>query len=417
VRGWVCHGLLAILAACSYDAPPEVLPPQFFAIHPSFANAGDTIRLEGTFSETTLVEFPGGVTQSATVHGAHRASVVVPDSAGDGELFVMTGNARVGPVAFHLVKHGPDLQAFKPAKPLTVPRFNASAIVVGPYLYVMGGFIGGLVYDTIERAEISDGTLGEFQQVSLRLDNARWRHTAVTAGGEHYLLGGDDDERSVERTRVFSDGTLEPFQAVGSLVHNHGGATSEVIGDRLYVLAGSTLDVEYASLQDGMAASFQVLPGLDVLTPGATQRRFAASAVIDDSLCLFGGNSENGIRRSIVCAQIAADGSLGTFESQTPRISAGEDPLDKLLPNASSVVVGRHLYLFGGDPSPSSNAVFRIPLDGADRFKLIPQPPLITAREAAAVAVVGNSICVIGGEDDLGASNRVECAPFAPLAP
>lgn len=401
-------GLLAVLAACSYAEPPDVLPPLFAAIHPSFANAGDTIMLEGTFSRTTTVEFPGGATQRATVHGPHRASVVVPDGVEDGGLFVTSGNVRLGPVAFRRPPASPSLQVFLPGPGLKIDRIAPSAVVVGDYLYVVGGLSSGGPLDTIERAEIRpDGTLGEFNVTSQKLTAIRHRHAAVTAGDHYYLLGGSrDDALSVESARMSTDGSLRMAEAAGTLVQNRTGPAGEMIGNRLYVLGGDSVNVEYAQL-DGMPLDFVVVPGLSVRPddPGATARIAALSTVLDDSICLLGGSKEPGQVNSIACASISPDGSLGEF---TPGGSFDA------YSGSAGVVVGRYLYVLGGnDGGGATDRVLRIPLDGIDSFEPITEAPLGVARFDATAVVVRSSICVIGGQGGPVPGTSVECAAFA----
>ena len=85
---WV---VLFLAASCGGDHPQVPAdggaPPadalacpdcQVIAVEPSLARTGQTITLEGTFVEPVSVTFPGGVSQAATLLGAHRATVTVP---------------------------------------------------------------------------------------------------------------------------------------------------------------------------------------------------------------------------------------------------------------------------------------------------------------------------------------------------
>src|SRR6185295_18507985 len=95
-RGCVC-GLLALLliGSCGFPRPADVVAEdaspvaptyQLLAVSPAIASTGDTLTLEGTFSDSATVQFPGGVVQPATVLGEHRATVVVPETATAGDL-------------------------------------------------------------------------------------------------------------------------------------------------------------------------------------------------------------------------------------------------------------------------------------------------------------------------------------------
>src|SRR6185437_3889140 len=102
--------LLAMITACKYAALPPLgssdgggdgnhtgdgpLPPgspMIAAVTPAIATVGTTLALDGTFSDPMTVNFPGGVTATATVLGKHRATVVVPTAATSGPLTASTG--------------------------------------------------------------------------------------------------------------------------------------------------------------------------------------------------------------------------------------------------------------------------------------------------------------------------------------
>lgn len=80
---------------------------------------------------------------------------------------------------------------------MTVARNAPSAVVLGTYLYVLGGY-GPTLQNTIERASINaDGSLGSFAAVGgLTLSSTRYGHRGLLAGNHYYVFGGDNGATS-----------------------------------------------------------------------------------------------------------------------------------------------------------------------------------------------------------------------------
>jgi len=401
--------LVVVIAACSYAEPPDVLPPVFAAVHPPIASTGDTIMLEGSFSETTMVQFPGGDVRAATLHGPHRASVVVPAGATEGDLFVTTANTKLGPVAFRRAAFGPALREFRQTVSLRTPRREFATAVVKNHVYLLGGYSSRGVLDSIEHAEIGpDGTLGPFEELPIKLLGPRRHATAIVLGDWLYVLNGGQDgpEPTVQRARISADGTLDAFQAAGSLTHPHSGHSAIVIGDQLYVLGGDAL--EAAEIEGDALLAFRVVDTTSVpAAPDPISRTAAQTQVIGDSLCLLGGyDVDITPSTTAVCAPIGSDGSLGGFHSTASQVMPRADGAD--------LVIGTRLYMFGGATSSSSLvSVVRVPLEPPSEFAEFAEGAMGVARQGAAAILVGDSVCVIGGGNlETSFLDSVECAAF-----
>jgi N-acetylneuraminic acid mutarotase len=74
---------------------------------------------------------------------------------------------------------------------LTTARRGHASVVIGNYLYIVGGF-GDSPLNSIERAIIhADGSLGPFSPVpEVSLATARYGHTATVVGSYLYVIGG-----------------------------------------------------------------------------------------------------------------------------------------------------------------------------------------------------------------------------------
>src|SRR6185436_8453800 len=208
-------------------------------IQPTIANAGDTIALEGTFleNETTMVHFPGTGEQRAIRLGEHRASVVVPEGATSGDLYIKSGPYCLGPTAFRVAPFGRGAKPgeFQETTTLTGRRTQAAAIVVNDSVYVLGGG-DQTVLPTIERAKIDASTcLGLFAPVSIKLMQPRAQFVTAVIGDWLYVFGGTGDNTNaldtIERARISSDG-LGAFEPVSpKLARPRLGLSSAVIGN------------------------------------------------------------------------------------------------------------------------------------------------------------------------------------------
>jgi hypothetical protein len=111
---------------------------------------------------------------------------------------------------------------------------SGAGLIVGNYLYLMGGLI--------ERATIvGDGSLGAFAVApGVSLATARARFNVFVADNYLYAVGGDGGLTTVERAVINADGTLGRFTNVSdvALTAGRAAAAGVVIRNRLYVLSG-----------------------------------------------------------------------------------------------------------------------------------------------------------------------------------
>jgi len=406
----------------------------------------------------STILFPGGETAPLTLLGPHRARVVVPASATGGELTMMFEGAVVGTAPFRRISFTPTFARFETKDhqaagarqdtSLAQLRSGATATVVGRWLYVIGGADAGAARNTVERAAMyPDGTLGRFAIVpAVTLTTARSRHQAVTIGGFLYVIGGSDGTSSIasiERAPI-TDGTLGPFETVADVVLTTARAemTSAVIGNWLYVVGGTdgsqpldTIERAYFA-SDGSVGTFELvadvtlktarkghtslvtLDGLYVfagsggqpldtieklpispdgdlgaaMVPSAANtlvaRDRAVGVELEDQFCLFGGAG-----LTAECATIASDGNLGPFISpssntmlRTPRVG----PV--------AAVVANNLFLIGGDGATSIERTSLMRgVIGA--FTTATSQTTTMPSGGMTATVVGDNVYVLGADD------------------
>ena len=223
------------------------------------ATTGDTLTLEGTFAASATVQFPGGAMQVASVLGAHRAIVVVPEAATAGDLTVTTGGVALGPLSFRRTTFSLGFQPFRisyeqtggarQSPTLRIARSSATTAVIQHWLYVVGGADGSGALNSVERAGINaDGTIDSFDIVDgTTLVEARAGHTSVVIGDSLYVIGGSGAggaSSSVERARINADGSLGSFTSVPgvALATARSGHASALIGNAVYVIGGARTD-------------------------------------------------------------------------------------------------------------------------------------------------------------------------------
>jgi len=399
------------------DGTPDSTTCQLIAITPAIANTDDTITLEGTFHDAVTVTFPGGTSATATVLGTHRATVLVPASATEGELTVSACGASLGPQPFRRASFATGLGMFDAgfdqaegayqAAKLVTSRDGHTTTMVGHAIYVVGGVTGGRPLSSVERATVdADGSLGPFSTVAgVNLAAARQDHTAAVIGGYLYLLGGLGTDatvlNSVERARVNADGSLQPFAIVPDvlLAHARYRHTSVVIGNYLYVLGGladtSLTTIERAVIRpDGSLAPFEVVPDVAL----STARYGHTSTVMGTHLYVAGGARGESPLQGVEQAVISGDGSLSTF---APVPGAA---LNVARSGHTTMIVGSYLYVLGGIGATALASIERAPLDTSGTlgaFAVVPGLTLTTARHGHTMAVVGNYLYVLGGTGGL----------------
>lgn len=330
--------------------------------------------------------------------GAARQTAAGPASGGEaGATATPAPGSRLG--AFEVV----------PGVALSVGRSEHTSHVLGSSLYVIGGLSGertpsGMVsraaLDGVERAAIaSDGSLGAFSPAErVRLTVPRFGHCSVVVGSYLYVLGGMDagfaSLNTVERAVINTNGVLGPFVAEpeASLAVPRYGAACQVIGDHLYVMGGDgdrQTTTERAFIRDdGTLGPFELVPAAQV----GTGRVFAAAHLLGSFLYVLGGDEENRTERAVF-----SPGGLGTF---TPEASAS---LSEQRGSATSHVVGDSLYVLGGWSGLVEKTLERAAIgrdNGLGAFVPVTETTLSGPSMRHTSHVVGRTLYVIGGSDD-----------------
>jgi hypothetical protein len=333
------------------------------SVSPAVARPGSVVTLEGLFSDSATVEFPGGGVATATILGPNRATAVVPASATEGSLIVRTGGGPLPALRFRGVQFRPALGAPQTelsqedgvARALPSLVSYASYAVVGRYLYAFGGRGAGTIADTVSRAVINlDGTIGGFEPVAgLRLAAPRGGGVTVVFPSAVYLIGGFDGAlnaiAAVEKFTIAANGDLTSAGLVPTAVMPEPRArfATALVGDSLYVIGGVTGSVTTGApiasvirarvTPSGELSAFAPAPSL------AAARRSATAHVIGDWLYVVGGYFAASVdpTATLERSRIMPDGTLGTFETR-----AGVS-LNRARFSHGALVLDNRLYVVG----------------------------------------------------------------------
>jgi N-acetylneuraminic acid mutarotase len=273
---------------------------------------------------------------------------------------------------------------------LSVARSGCSALVIGNWLYVVGG-----TSTSIERAPIRiDGSLGAFSIVpGVSTTRARRRAAAIVVGGRLYLFGGADASAltTFESAPVDGDGNIGAFIAAGSLRSGRDGARAIHLGadderfQTVFLIGGSTtnsrLEVVTINAASGAGVSADADSSLQVA------RSSAMAEVISNHLYVLGGTGAAGTAGTVERATINDSGSLGMSPTTLATVA-----VPGALPGAGrAFTIGRRLYFYqegGGFASA------QIAEDGSlGPFSV----EGFSSNGTAAIAVAGGRVWVLGG--------------------
>ncbi len=305
---------------------------------------------------------------------------------------------------------------------MTIYRHGLAAVTTGGYIYALGrdGDTGPYLANSVERAAINgDGSLNSWQAVSSMLSR-RYELAAVTTGNYVYALGGEEGHggarlSSVERAKINSDGSLDPWQASTPMTITRVGLGAVAVDDYIYALGGNSnsgglqSSVERAKINsDGSLGSWQAVNSMTI-------PRYGLGAVaIGNYIYAIGGYSGSPLS-SVERAEINNDGSLGSWQA----ISSMITPRYSL----AAVAIANYLYAVGGYFSDGSGNIY---LSSVERAKISSDGSLSSwqtvnsmtiPRFDLGAVVTGNYIYAIGGVAFPEIQSSVEQAGIMPVFP
>ena len=240
----------------------------------------------------------------------------------------------------------------------TTGRTGHASVAYNGYLYVVGGFQSGGVYQNdVQYAPINaNGTIGTWQSTT-SFTTARNAHTSVAYNGYLYVIGGYTGSvylNDVQYAPINANGTIGSWAYTHNSI-NDGVAfvagfttarndhTSVAYNGYLYVIGGYTgsvylNDVQYAPINaNGTIGTWQST------TSFTTGRTNLSSTINNGYLYIMGGYTGSTYLSDVQYAQFKVNGSLGGFVA-TASFTTGRF-------GHTSVAYNGYLYVIGGSIS------------------------------------------------------------------
>lgn len=163
------------------------------------------------------------------------------------------------------------LADWKVTSSVNVPRCDFAAVIFDGFIYVLGG-MGSTELSSIERAKIfDDGSLSSWETIG-SLADPRYRFGAVVYGNNIYVIGGQSSKdlfRNVQKARINPDGTIGTWENMNGLINPRESFATIIHDNFIYVIGGeySTYginSVEMAEINpDGTLNPWQEVSGLN----------------------------------------------------------------------------------------------------------------------------------------------------------
>ena len=312
------------------------------------------------------------------------------------------------------------LSAWRQAPPLADARRALSAVASETHVYVIGGIDnnGHYVRDVEFAPILQDGNLGPWRKTTA-INQGRFYVASVIVGKHIFLLGGgigpigDNNQptNSVERALINEDGSLGAWESVSHMQLPRRGLKAIAVDNRIYAIGGYSgvflKSTEYATVNaDGSLSAWYLDPQESHL-----DRYIHSATYLNSRIYLLGGHVQNSEQISygdVESASVSPLGPLSPWQIETSKLLTARFI-------ASAFTLNNHIYILGGH-------------NGGNRLKSVEfakvfsngrvgnwsvTSSLNTPRSAAATAVSGHYVYVIGGMGDNNALRSVEFARAA----
>jgi serine/threonine protein kinase/N-acetylneuraminic acid mutarotase len=283
------------------------------------------------------------------------------------------------------------------AAEMPTPREHLAAASDGRYVYAVGGreLSADKNVPALERYDPADDSWTELDGMPQPAGGV----SAAYAGGRVVAIGGEGTTEASDVVQAY-DIRNEKWSQLPALPRARHGVAVAAVGDTVYAIGGATAAGHLGSTKEaevldlsGKPAAAQGTRDLEweALAAAPSKREYAASTEFGGRLWLFGGIGANGAAGTETAAY---DRAINTW---TP----GPE-LPRPLHHAAAVTWRGDAVLIGGFvpgaelTSGQSGRVYRMRAAGSWEEL----PPLNHPRAAAAAAVVGNRIVVVGGQAD-----------------
>jgi len=236
---------------------------------------------------------------------------------------------------------------------------SAQTVLIGDYIYIIGGYGSSASLSTVYSAKIkSDGTIECWTQMA-SLPSVLYNSSSVCTKDRIYLLGGltTSSVATVYTASILKEGKLGSWTTSTSLPAALSCSAVLKTHSRVYLIGGYTsspTDIVYSAPinSDGTLGSWKTE------TPIPIARRDSSIVSVKDMLFLFGGyDSNNTVSSSVLTSSIHLDGTLDKW--------LYAQPLPISLLESNFIITSSKLYLLGGAINGvASNLIYSAPFEG-----------------------------------------------------
>jgi hypothetical protein len=324
---------------------------------------------------------------------------------------------------------------------LPQPLTGMLAVQSGSHLYLIGGSSGsGATNQVLVTTVSSDGNFQPWTQ-GPALPDARTNAGLAVFGGVPYVIGGLDGS-GAPTTTVYA-GTLSNGEITGWVPADGSNntpklqlpvalsdASAAVSSTGIFVAGGKTAEglsdkLYQSSLNKGTLQPWQEVGAL----PLPEARAGAAATVLGNFLYVVGGEGPNGTSNQIyrltlsngVPATLPSDPN--TLQGWAMPVAGSGGNLPEPRSHAASFINNGALYVIGGSDAngnPTTTNYWTVPnaLSGdISTWSRTNSTDLLTPRAGAAVAAIGSTAFIIGGNDANGPTTGEERAGLSPKPP
>ena len=269
----------------------------------------------------------GWETLAPLANGPLQENAVV---ALDGEIYVI-GGYDVATIVDRVDAYDPGTDTWRDATPLPSPRHHVNAAVVGGKIYVLGGLVSN-GFNAIGDTLAYDPSTEVWEPLaSMPAGTERGGATTGVIGTKIYVAGGYRNG-SVAEVSAYET-TTDMWEPIASLPaprdHLVGGAIDGV----LYVIGGRVGSIE------GVQGSVDIYdPAVGTWTSGApmlTARAGCAAAVLGPRIIVFGGegntDAPSGVFPQVEAYDTMTDGWAALADMPTPRHGTGAGVVDGVI--------------------------------------------------------------------------------------
>lgn len=247
---------------------------------------------------------------------AAKPTAVTDTSAAElfGEIFVPGGQLADGQPTDVLEVYSPTNNAWRVAQSLPHPIAGGLALSDGSFLYLIGGWDGEKVLDTVYRYDpAQDGW-----QPLPPMSQARAHLIGGALLGHLYAVGGDDGERALATCEFYSPPTDEWLSCPEMLLPRTGAGAATIL-NKLYVVGGQQTDGETAAFSELFDPSRQewTILNTPVLADTAVWTSLGATNV-ETRLYMLGGKQDGNLTAN------AYQYSPLVYQTFIPAASGGE---------------------------------------------------------------------------------------------